>query len=406
MKLQKQADPQKINNQTDEKQVLQCYDLWNDCFGDSKEYMGYYFENKLKDNQVYVIEEEDQVISMLHLNPFSMSLKGREHVYHYIVGVATQEEKRGRGCMRNVLTKALREQREAGEIFTYLMPAAKEIYLPYDFRYIYTQDRVSGSITSDAALSSNRVVKPYMELSDHQKQEVVLFVMEHLEGEFELYTVRDKAYYERLVLEMQAAGGEVIAVYNDLKLEGVCSYMLENGHMEVVETITSPELTEQIENAILSYALIHAKEKSLQVAWLETHFLNRKVLQALIQDSEYKKQPIIMARLLDAEQALSLLTLKKEEENAVTLKLAVRDPLILENQKTYKVTASMTQTVVEETEEDYEVYMNIAELTQFFFESASINELAFETKGMEKSQAITILEKFSGCKNSYINEIV
>ena len=61
----------------------------------------------------------------------------------YIVAVATKESRRGKGYMREVLTKALRDMNLEGRPFTFLMPAAEAIYRPFDFRFIWKKPLLS-----------------------------------------------------------------------------------------------------------------------------------------------------------------------------------------------------------------------------------------------------------------------
>ena len=43
--------------------------------------------------------------------------------------------------MAAVLKKALQDLYQAGEIFTFLMPASEQIYEPFDFRTVLEQER-------------------------------------------------------------------------------------------------------------------------------------------------------------------------------------------------------------------------------------------------------------------------
>lgn len=388
-----------LNNQTDVEEVKGCYRLWKKCFGDSKAYMDYYFEHKLKDNEIYVLKE-DEVVSMLHLNPFRMSLHGQEKTYHYIVGVATEEEKRGQGCMRQVLTHSLRKKHKERELFTYLMPAAKEIYLPYDFRYIYSQKRIVGNLVPGRLQKTELVVKPYGQLTEQEKEEAVSFVMEKLDEAFSLYTVRSKAYYERTSLEMQAAGGELVSIYEAGRLQAVCFYMLENGHMEVVETVTNPEKTEAVVNALFLHVQEVKPHKELEVVFLETHFLEAEKIMPFLEQANRCDQPIIMARILDVKAALKLLKAKNED---ITIRIAVTDPIIAENEATYELRSSKSGTVLTVTKEPYDLKMDIATFTEFFFESKAVASLLVEYK---TEQAKKMLEALTGCFPCYINEIV
>ena len=79
--------------------------------------------------------DENLVKGMLHLNPYTLHVKGQPAEAKYIVGVATDEEYRRQGVMRELLVKTFQELRSRGELFTYLMPADENYYLPFDFRF-------------------------------------------------------------------------------------------------------------------------------------------------------------------------------------------------------------------------------------------------------------------------------
>ena len=49
--------------------------LWEQIFNeDSKEFLDYYYFMKAKDNEIYVIENDQEICSMLHLNPYTLKL--------------------------------------------------------------------------------------------------------------------------------------------------------------------------------------------------------------------------------------------------------------------------------------------------------------------------------------------
>ena len=79
--------------------------------------------------------EAGEIRGMLHLNPYRLFVRGKEVDAHYIVGVATDEEYRRQGVMRELLADTFHRLRERGEMLTYLMPADRDYYLPFDFRF-------------------------------------------------------------------------------------------------------------------------------------------------------------------------------------------------------------------------------------------------------------------------------
>ena len=115
------------------------YEMWEDNFHDPVSYADFYFSEVYGKNEVLLNQEvqanEDVVKGMLHLNPYTLHVKGQPVEAKYIVGVATDEEYRRQGVMRELLVKTFQELRGRGELFTYLMPADENYYLPFDFRF-------------------------------------------------------------------------------------------------------------------------------------------------------------------------------------------------------------------------------------------------------------------------------
>ena len=54
---------------------------------DSKDFVDYYYEEKVKDNQIYVVEEDGEIQAMLHLNPYELAVNGSRKDVNYIVAV-------------------------------------------------------------------------------------------------------------------------------------------------------------------------------------------------------------------------------------------------------------------------------------------------------------------------------
>lgn len=45
------------------------YKLWKECFHDTDAFMAYYFDYYLRDNRILILAQENQLKSMIHLNP-------------------------------------------------------------------------------------------------------------------------------------------------------------------------------------------------------------------------------------------------------------------------------------------------------------------------------------------------
>ena len=81
------------------------YKLWKECFHDTDAFMAYYFDYYLRDNRILILVQENQLKSMIHLNPYTLSVCGKKVNSLYVVGVATDADFRHRGAMTRLLQR-------------------------------------------------------------------------------------------------------------------------------------------------------------------------------------------------------------------------------------------------------------------------------------------------------------
>ena len=101
---------------------------------DTEAFLDFYYKERPK--RILAMEEDGQIIAMLHLNPFLLSFFGKEITASYIYAVATKKEKRRQGIMGELLRYAFQLLKEEGEVFCVLIPVAESIYSPYGFRTV------------------------------------------------------------------------------------------------------------------------------------------------------------------------------------------------------------------------------------------------------------------------------
>lgn len=264
--------------------------LWKEAFPeDSDSFLDYYYEEKMKDNQVIVVEEQEKILSMAHLNPYRVSVRGRLLKSNYIVAVATDAAHRHQGHMRAVLNQILNDMCREKMAFTFLMPADKDIYLPFDFVYIFDQpkwelkEEVKGQVASRACPAEF-----------YYYQETADFMNSFLAPKYQVYSLRDAAYVERLQKELQSENGELEILYDkcdERRLVGVRAYW------------GLKEREERMFYACPEYGKL----------------------------SESRK-PAIMARITNLEEFMKSIRLVKEAPvEELTIELQVRDPLIADN---------------------------------------------------------------------------
>ena len=84
-------------------------EIWDYCFNDGPKFTDYYFNNKYKNYNTIVVEEEAEIVSSLQLNQYRIQLNNQIYNTSYVVGVSTLPEARGRGYMKYMMEFMLNE---------------------------------------------------------------------------------------------------------------------------------------------------------------------------------------------------------------------------------------------------------------------------------------------------------
>ena len=258
--------------------------LWETIFTeDTPEFLDYYYSVKTNDNEIYVIEDNGEIVSMLHLNPYEMRVQDKVYHTHYIVAVATDERYRKRGLMRQLLNHAMHVMADRDEPFTFLMPADEAIYKPFGFEFIYEQKRekVAGKKPQDITLTITRA-------GEEDCQQIAEFANEYLK-EYDVVTCRDAKYYNMILSEQVSENGGILVARRDGKIEGVFCYAKEK-EFEIREPLCSS-------NETLQHAIYHLTGNETE-----------HILCAGYGYEETK--PIIMAKVLSEEFHFDLKNVK------------------------------------------------------------------------------------------------
>lgn len=193
--------------------------MWRDIFADESEsFLNYYYSEKIKDNEIYVIEDGDKIVSMIHLNPYNVRVGKEQYRLHYIVGVATDPAYRKKGLMAKLLNYTMDLMAERGEPFTYLMPVAKEIYEPFGFEFVCTR-----KIEQIRGVENKNNPPEVFKATEKECEEVAEFANVFLE-KYEVATIRNEAYYRRMLLEFGSEKGGILIAKRDGKIVGVMNY--------------------------------------------------------------------------------------------------------------------------------------------------------------------------------------
>ena len=133
---------------------------------------------------------------------------------HYIVAVATRKEIRRQGIMRKMLHRVLNDMAERGEPFTYLIPADKAYYEPFDF--VFVMDWTEIEITGEAGA----VTESLESFQEAETQEVLRFLNRQIRS-YDIYTVIDPEYLQQAAKEAKSQDGDLMVFREHGEITGV-----------------------------------------------------------------------------------------------------------------------------------------------------------------------------------------
>lgn len=302
---------------------------------DSIEFVDYYYSEKCKDNKILVMEDYEQVISMIHLNPFTLSIYGQDAKAHYIVAVATHEDYRMQGYMRTLMEQAFSDMYHAGEPFTFLTPANPDYY--YSCGFEYWEHQLHLEQDQDTIWNGRQRLTAAIEADCAQ---MAAFSNVALADQFDLFVKKDEAYYKRLIKEQECDGGHLIVMKEVPESASSC----DDAECKAQETV----------GGIISLnhgAGLYFREPIL------SHSCTEQI------------QPKMMGRVLNIGKFCGMIKCNEP----IDMKVRIRDTMIPENEGCYHITIDVNGgQAIPLLDEEVDLSMDIAELGQFFFDKMRI----------------------------------
>lgn len=380
------------------------YKLWKECFHDTDAFMAYYFDYYLRDNRVLVLEQENQLKSMIHLNPYTLSVCGKNIDSLYVVGVATDADFRHRGAMTQLLQRTFSDCHAQRIPLIYLMPADEAIYTPFQFAYMYSQyvekkmNTLSLSIrNADAAIVKNITAHPVS--AESERQQLADWSNSLLSRHYDVFTRRDAYYFERLQMENQADGGDLLVLYVKDKQIGYVSYACEE-IMEIREIYCEPEWRSAVGQWILR--AFRDKEGELLPLVQEPFTADGA------DDVCGIKRPIIMGRITDAAEWIKCMPVRN-----ISLNIAIRiiDRWIPENDGTWDWQISPESSSFERTDRPWDICLDIDIFLQWLSGYIPAEKLIRQHRILlrmdwQENDAMHTLEQIPVLHGLMINEIV
>lgn len=273
---------------------------------------------------------------MIHLNPYRMKISDKEFDAHYIVAVATRKEMRRKGVMRKMLCRVLNDMAERNEPFTYLIPADKAYYEPFDFVFVmdWTETEITGE---EGAVTGS--LEPFRE---DDTQEVLRFLNRQIRS-YDIYTVINPDYLKQAAKEAKSQDGDLMVFREHGEIAGVFAYGKEKDTIYV--------------------RLGFGTEEKRFLEMISRTFPGSKIEISAGCVKRGSKVPKIMFRITSLEALCRCLRSRKKIEFVLT----VTDPVIGKNNGTFLFSASKDGTEICPSSKKAEGELSIGDFSKAVF---------------------------------------
>lgn len=370
-------------------------EIWNYCFNDGPKFTEYYFNNKYKNYNTIVVEEEANIVSSLQLNQYKIKLNDKEYSTSYVVGVSTLPEARGRGYMKHIMDFTLNELYKKDQLVSILMPIDYRLYRKYGYEHCYDQIEYEINMEDLRGFKSLGSLKKASLNHINEMINIEESFLENLNG----IVVRDENYYKNLFKEVESEDGHIY-IHENEGSDGYIIYFINGESIFVRE---------------LYYKNINALKGMLRFIYNHNTQCKKVNITSPVDDKirfilsnprtvTMKLKPFMMGRIINFKSFLESLNI--EGNNQSILIISLKDDYIKENNKIFKITLENNQLSVEEGKFDYDVEFNINTISQLAFSYISAKEAYLLNNLKENKEAIEFLDLIFTKKENYINEYI
>ena len=379
----------------------QVVSVWNYCFEDGEDFVKYYFENVYDENNTIIIEENDEVLSALQLNKYTIDLRDNKYDVSYVVGVSSKPEVRGLGYMKHLMAYTLEELYKNGEIVSLLMAIDYRLYKRYGFDHCY--DQIQYNLRTDELLGfrlSSKLRKATFEDAETLSR-IYTKAMESLNG----YAVRDEVYFNRFIKEVSSESGYI---YIDEENNSYIAYYIQGDTFFVRELIYNNISSLK---SMLAYIYNHNTQckKTVINAPVDDKI---KLIIANLKTCEIKLIPFMAGRVINFEkyiESLNSCNIDTQKINNKYIKIKVIDKYIKQNNSVFKISVCDNKIKIQRVEEDYDIELNINSITQLAFSYLNTDEILILNE-IDKSSLINtqkeLLNALFEKRINYIDELV
>ena len=258
-------------NEHDRENVM---NLWQTCFGDDWSYIQFYFENRIENENMFVIHEDGKPVSMASMLPVQITINGEWQSAKYVYAVATLPQYRKKGYASEIIKHAADKYKEP----LILQPAEESLH-----EYYNSLGFSEGFEESPCWVYDGNCTRRACILESEQKYEIFkadtepLEKLETLDGwdisdiggkeykevrdryfEGEAYVAWDEKSLDYAIQENEFCNGKTLLLTKqnqnqDNAYKAVIMYRVENNKLNVVETTLEDSELQDILPKLLKY---------------------------------------------------------------------------------------------------------------------------------------------------------
>lgn len=301
--------------------------LWKVCFGDSDDFIHFYFDAKYSDENTFAIYENGMMVSVLQAIPYQINALGQTFEAAYLSGACTHPEYRNKGYMPQLLKQTIQTLYERNIPLAFLIPQEEwlcKYYAQFGFSpelYRSELENVIHSLSVEYEVLSLQKDSYEKILKTYQKYAVTTNCVLHESTDF-----------LNNLTEVKLSGGEILAISNNDEIQAFA--LLRETTLEIFGDL-------KYTDSFCTYC----KQNGLQYHTILTQNSSKKVAYGMI-------------RIVCPEPIIELFTKINSQQFP---NISLIDNEIAANNKT------MTLSTLTKTLNDKEKQMTINELTAMIF---------------------------------------
>ena len=341
--------------------------------------------------------ENGKLQACVHLNPYTLQIRGQSLPVPYIVGLATAPQARRGGVAGKLLYAALEEMRRRGCYFNILMPSKAGFYYPYGWELCYHQIKYHIHLDELRRLTAGDGI--FEMVNDSREWSKLAAIYESFTSHRHGFALRRQREWERLLGSHQAENGRIALLFQDNRPTGYMLYHIRDGLFTIGDMAYT---TAQAQRNLLGFMYNHRSQATHGV-WNSP--FDDTLHMALANPKEgVSLFPFMSGRIVDVASALSAITYPAAIRSSLTISVA--DSLVDWNQGvlTLEVTDGRGEMKAAPGSEP-SLSLTINALSQLVFGRLSAAELVRSGQlTAAKPESLKILDSmFPKCEN-YINE--